>query len=242
MSETTLTDPLEQKRFVVTPSSMEAMKKIRKTLPELQKQFPYIIGVSFFGSRTKGKESSRSDIDVRLFYDGSKLGFDDYEEKAYGFPDARSALSAAAAIPLDHHDWAYDISDEATKEDLKYFILYTDGLTRDGVLEEHRLDMLLKNPVTQRLFSRFFLAFGDGVYRNRQYVLDQLKQTPNGESYFQMLMESMALFERSNGPSRYQTPKFEGYPKTITEAEKYFLRKSQQPDRTQAIMQVLRPK
>jgi predicted nucleotidyltransferase len=43
---------------------MDGIKRLRATLQELKSDYPYLSGLSFFGSRTKGTEHSKSDYDV----------------------------------------------------------------------------------------------------------------------------------------------------------------------------------
>jgi len=81
-------------------------------------------------------------------------------------------------------------------------------------------------PPTQSLYYRFFLAVGDEVYANRKYILDKLAQMPNGDKYFQILMRSLAWFERGKKDPSDNTPtSFKELPQTIKEARSYFINK-----------------
>lgn len=53
---------LEQERFVVYPDSMKGMKSLKSEFGILKQDYPYLSGLGFFGSRTKGKEHEGSDL------------------------------------------------------------------------------------------------------------------------------------------------------------------------------------
>src|SRR5215469_1536883 len=66
-----------RRRFAIDAENLELFLLLKATLPDVQKQFPFIKGVGFFGSRTKGKTRSTdsempSDIDICLFSDSSE--------------------------------------------------------------------------------------------------------------------------------------------------------------------------
>lgn len=74
---------LHTHRFNISKQSLTLLKSLRKTLPELQKEYKIIQGLSFFGSRTTGLEKENdqnqpeqlgSDLDICVFYDGSVFG------------------------------------------------------------------------------------------------------------------------------------------------------------------------
>ncbi|MEK9155038.1 MAG: hypothetical protein AAB839_00130 [Patescibacteria group bacterium] len=68
---------LETKRFTPTTESLGFMKDLREGLLEIQRVHPEVQGLAFFGSRTTGLErndpGNPSDMDVVLFYDGSRF-------------------------------------------------------------------------------------------------------------------------------------------------------------------------
>ena len=228
---------LEQKRFVITPESLNAMKRVRDALPGLQEQYPFLSGVSFFGSRTKGIEHEGSDLDLRIFYDTSKSK--DLTSTFGGLSQAvphvkkdskyelAGKISAIAGLNLDtsHDGWAVDISKERTDKYIEMFTeISSEGIGGEGATDD-LIDHIRSTPPGQNLLGQFFLAIGDGVYANRAYILDQFSQVPHGEEYFQILMECLARMERASN-HKYLTPRYEGLPKTINEARKYFLTKS----------------
>lgn len=229
MTETTHIQ-LEQKRFVVNLESMTKFKKLAVAFLELKQEYPWLSGLGFFGSRTKGKDRMESDFDICVFYNTNRMNALSVGVKQ-DWNQIIEKLEQQASAKLDRRlkDWAgglrIDISQEATKSRLKMFKdaakPHIDQDIDDGVLNAVGI------PPTQDLYSRFFLVVGDEVYENRKYILDQLKASPDGEKYFQILMKSLAWFERQNDDqSKPKTPNYEGYPTTLEEAENYFLSNS----------------
>jgi hypothetical protein len=224
---------LETKRFVINPESSEAMRKVQAALPKLQEQYPFFIGVGFFGSRTKGMEHPGSDFDVRIFYDSIKskelsntLGgllpsvpYISLDNKY----DLAVEVSKTAGFNIDtkHDGWFVDISKERTDSYISNFIEVVSKYI-DNSLTEDQVDGIRAIPPIQNLQAHFFLAVGEGVYVNRTYILNQFKQMPQGEQYFQVLMRCLAVTERASN-HKYPTPAYDHLPKTIAEAEKYFL-------------------
>lgn len=217
--------PLEVNRFVVNPQSIEGMKKLRATFQGLKQKYPYLSGLGFFGSRTKGTEHEGSDYDVCVFYNSDRindlrLGTRDQ------WRDIRNTLIQNLGAQIDHRiedpsaGVRINISKVKTKSEIEELLNAAKPLLNKEIDE----DTLLKNvgiPPIQNLYSRFFLCTGDEVYENRKSIFDQLKTDPNGDKYFSMLMKAMAWFERGN--DKAQTPRYNRYPQTIDEAEKYFL-------------------
>jgi hypothetical protein len=66
---------LEKKRFHLQADElwMKRLNTAEEALLELQKQYPEIIGLNFYGSATKGYANSESDMDALLFLDGEKM-------------------------------------------------------------------------------------------------------------------------------------------------------------------------
>lgn len=74
------------------------------------------------------------------------------------------------------------------------------------------------------LCSRFFLAVGSDVYKNRQYILDTLEKTPRGREVFKAIMCFLQRLERTRSvPGKPPLTPYPHYPKTIEEARRYFL-------------------
>lgn len=222
---------LEQKRFVINPESMVAMKQVRDALPKLKAEYPFLMGVSFFGSRTKGKEREGSDLDIRIFYDSDKslelsntfngllpaVPHVSREKKA----QLQGSIRVISGLNLDQHDGLLvDISRERTDKYLELFTDYVKQFIENNTVDDNIQD-LAAIPPAQNLYGQFFLAVGEGVYKNRAYVMDRFRSMPQGEQYFQVLMKCMSSFER--GGTKHPVPEYKRLPQTIDEAQRYFL-------------------
>ena len=205
---------LEQKRFVINPESMAGMKRLRSTFAELKEEYPWLSGLGFFGSRTKGIGHDESDLDVCIFFNSDKM------DTAWYFGDwatIAGKLQEGLGIKLDKklkhpmQGQYVDISTRSTEEQIKSFI--------KGVDENWFAPI-------GNLFFRFFLTVGDEVYLNREYVLDHFESIPEGNKYFRVLMKDMSRFERGNSADKPSTPNYKRYPKNIKQARKYFITKS----------------
>jgi predicted nucleotidyltransferase len=120
-----------------------------------------------------------------------------------------------------------DISPQATDRMLRYFI---DEINRDTNYGKQPLKLQEVSNPTFKLLSRFYLAVGDGIYKNRKYILDQLdrleQQGEEGERYFKVLMEYLQYSERTKTTTkRTGIVPYQNYPKSIAEAREYFLTK-----------------
>lgn len=219
---------LEQKRFVVSPDSISGMKKLRETLTELQEEYPYLSGLGFFGSRTKGKEHPGSDYDICLFYNMDTLA----KNLGTGRPIIREAwtrireeLSGQLGAKLDKNflDFRVNIGKSSVYDRVRLFIETAAQFEKTYDIETVTEKVGTTSP-TQNLFSEFFLSVGEEVYESRKWILEQLKAHPQGDKYLKMLMESLAWFERGdNRISKAHTPPYNRYPQTIEQAEKFFL-------------------
>lgn len=75
------------------------------------------------------------------------------------------------------------------------------------------------NSGTRDLWCRFLFGTGEGLYRNRSYILNKLAEMDDGELFFQALMDCLISFERGGG----NEVNYGKLPKTIAEAREYFL-------------------
>lgn len=117
-----------------------------------------------------------------------------------------------------------NISEESTRNRIGLLVGATKPYIDRGLDDEILLAALYGITPTQELFSRFSLAVGSEVYENRRYILNQLKLQSNGQRCFQLLMKSLAWFERGNDrPQKPFLPSYNRYPQTIEQGEKYFL-------------------
>ncbi|MBI2032758.1 MAG: nucleotidyltransferase domain-containing protein [Candidatus Levybacteria bacterium] len=244
--------PLETHRFQITPDSMASMKGLRDSLGEIQRDLPQVKGLGFFGSRTKGLERSDSDLDIAVFYDGSEFG-------TLRPTDGQEILRRSLVIDREKGTVKVGNSDEAVKpikerqtleERMRQSIEERTGVkigftpvdisqaATDRLLSEFRKEAWDPSQASAtvypdehiKLLARFFLSAGKQIYKNREYIFDELRRNPNGEELFKLLMKRLAAFERTRnvlrGNPRKGRVEFKGYPKTIEEGEKYFLMKS----------------
>lgn len=233
---------LEKKRFVISPESIAGMKRLRGCFLELKQQYPFLSGLGFFGSRTKGKENEKSDFDICIFYDSSKIHLPT-QKRREDWDQIKTKLGKQINT---HLDWnllnepptvIIDINPEITRNDFELFIQSATPFINRDVNSLGRFELLINRIGSisiHQLYLRFILAVGDEVYSNRRYILEQFKTTPNGDKYFQIFMKLLALHERGT-EVRYSVPTYTHYPQTIEQAEKYFLTKSAHgasPDQT----------
>lgn len=218
---------LEQKRFVINSESMQGLKDMRHVFTQLQQQYPWLSGLGFFGSRTKGQERSNSDFDTVVFYNSDRI---------HNIPDGTPAQWADIfAIlrgnnrNLDSHllnsnELRVNISQERTDHQLEMFKEVTASLLNQEVDDDTLIDKV-NVPPTENLVLRFFMAVGDEVYQSRRYILEKLKADPNGEKYFQVLIKYLAWFERESKDPVRPAISYKRYPQSIEEAEQFFLTK-----------------
>lgn len=105
-----------------TQESLAVMRSIKKFLPEMEARFPEIYGVTFFGSRTLGREKETSDLDMMVFYDGSK-----WETK---IAELEKAIDDAYVSPLEQGAFASMdplIAGKLARETLDSFVRQRDA-------------------------------------------------------------------------------------------------------------------
>jgi hypothetical protein len=225
---------LETKRFVINPESLEAMKRVRDALPSLQEQYPFLAGVSFFGSRINGMEREGSDLDLYICIDISKIrsainahesAVDVAREFARGVSEITPKMQKIAEITLGTSRLEpLDIDKKSTDDAMRRFVSSAKDYLGEDVTDEEIDDITFDEPA-QDLFIRFFLSVGDGIYKSRTYIINRFREMPRGEEYFRVLMRCLGRFERSSDSEKYVTPQYAGLPKTLDQAEKYFLGK-----------------
>ncbi len=202
---------LEQKRFAINPESLEMLKKLRKEFDSQRQRFPFLGGLGFFGSRTKGVEGRDSDLDVFMFYNYNiiKTAKSPTDDVWREYKEAQKIIKESVS-GADVNLVSVDLSHSSTNRELKDFV---DDVNQDS-------ESLKKPGSHLPLLSRFSLSVGKEVYRNREYILGVFEKLPNANEYLRWLMFQLRLWERGHQQSLYR-----GYPRTIEEAKKYFLTK-----------------
>lgn len=203
-------EQLETKRFISNPESRRLMDEAKSIFSEQKKLHPYLSGISFFGSRTKGMEGESSDLDLIVFINEDNNVGPHISEKS--IKDIfTNGINSKVDIKV------FDISERETQRSVESFIRFI------YPYKDLSSAASLTNIYFFSLCARFFLAVGNDVYKNRQFILDQFKASPNGEACFQILMQGLEAFERDRDrPERMQAPDYSGYPKSIRQAEQYF--------------------
>lgn len=245
-------DPrLETRRFIFSPESLVLMKETREMFKDLQADFPELKALSFFGSRTLGREHGEkietfehptlgsyeqktlfSDLDLFFLYDEDEMDLleegDVYHTRNDAIIDRITNFSkvlGAKKIANRLNVIGEDISEAATKEAL---VDLKDQKNSWAVWKQQGFN--LSNSI-YRLVARFLLSVGD-VKQLREEVIADLEKDEEGELYWSRLMEVLSEFERpefdhhASEPTPTGLPKYK-YPKTLAEARKYFLTEKQ---------------
>src|SRR3989338_3548302 len=206
---------LENKRFVVSPESIGLIKDVKAVFLERQKQFPFLSGVGFYGSRVLGREKKASDIDIILFYNS---------QRASGFNQSGVFFNFAinlGHIPNETDIKTLDLNPAKIASDLASFKAEIDRRLISG----ESLNLGEYGPA-KGIFSVFHLAVGDEVYITRKNILNSFRKMNEGDIYFAALMNNLFQWERSEkNPNRI--PIYQNVPQTVSEAEKFFVTKNQ---------------
>lgn len=225
-------------RFDISDQSFVGLRLLRGEF-RIQEEFNFVKGLGFYGSRTKGRAREfnlllpwrrGSDFDVCVFYDGSI--FNTNASTTGDLPKDQSQFEVELQGKIidivttkmkktkqgKGSTVLIDISKKATDRSLEDFYEGVRSNTNPFSLE------------TRKLLARFFLGIGTGLYENRTYILDELNKKPNGDELFGILMQRLHGFERTRNddpdhPNETPVP-YEGYPKTIKEARRYFIIRS----------------
>jgi hypothetical protein len=213
------------RRFSISPESMELLKDARAQFVKLKEKIPELGGITFFGSRTLGTEKLNSDIDCVLFTElneSPKKKHDHLIELREIIEVAQKKLNSYEKNSLA--PWSImgiiDISKEGTDEDIAEFKNLIKeqrrGRTRGKTTQPH--------PPAGSLITRFFLGTGEGLYKNRKYILEKLAQEKDGEILWQNIIKYLSYFERTGKTTkRPGLPAYENYPQTLAEAQKFFI-------------------
>lgn len=237
---------IAERRITPSKESLSHMKRLRDNLPAIQKKIPEVQGLGFFGSRTQGREKPNSDLDLVVFFDISSLreqvehalhnGIDNSEIQS--LIEKREMLKrnivTSYARQLDDLSLPQDM-DPVTQRNNSIKLVEISKISTDseilGFIKDVKRTILEgKSPyrdtiseASWALTSRFFLGVGDGLSKNRGYILDVFEHMGiYGEAYFKILMEYLQVRERTL-PTKKRGALPAGYlPSSIGEARRYF--------------------
>lgn len=215
------------KRFNISPESIAILKNVKIDFFKLKEKISELNGIAFFGSRTLGREKPESDIDCVLFIESSEIS----DEKSNrivkitkiatrelnSYQKSRNSLvpyNALLVLNISKEETDKDINDfrDVVNEQIKGKREFTEG------------EAGLPPSPAYKLLTRFFLGTGEGLYKNRKYILEKLAQEKDGEILWQKIIEYLSYFERTGKTTkRPGLSPYDNYPKTIAEAQKFFI-------------------
>ena len=245
--------PLETHRFSISPDSLRFMEEVARHFQELQKKYPELRAMSFFGSRIRGQERKEkvegvvedsrfgkyytkipvSDLDASIFFDESRVPPQKSLEEGELVRSAQFStdfwllqeeVRKKTGLPISLNvDGGLDVSPAGMKEKLSDFKNTAKRYTLSIPIELPR-DFERVKPLL-KLSAFFCLAIGD-INQHRKFILDDFGKDPDGEFYWETLMVVLSEFERPQGERLGKTapvPSYDKYPKTLAEGRKYFL-------------------
>lgn len=231
---------LERRRNYIQPESMQRLKAVRSQLPEIQRQYPYVRGVGFFGSRTRGLEKPESDLD--LFYYVNETP-DSLQDDLAAITQHLQSVTDSVQIEAKRRRGYFKLDLRKENLDGKFDELVSTVdviassqnipvgelqlITPQSELEtDEEFNERQKNTPRLPLSDLFLLAIGDDVYKARQYVFDKFKTIPDGNDYLNVLMQHRFGSERELTQYKNKditVPSYTDYPKTVEQAEQFFI-------------------
>lgn len=212
---------LSTKRFIVNPESQKLLEEARNEFFKLREKYPELGGMAFLGSLTVGREKPGSDRDCVLFSESSKNFPHHMSRESEIVKKIKAELNSVQTKEKVRTPYSLigvvNISEEATDKDIVDFI--------ELVKSNEKGD--IRKPPVASIVPRFLLGIGEGLYKNRKYVLDKLAQEENGDEIWQNIVGYLQYVERiGETKKRSSLPAYENYPKTIAEARGFFINKT----------------
>lgn len=222
----------ETYRFELSDETIKYLKQAKLDLFELQKIAPCIKGFTFFGSRIVKGETEKSDLDYIIFYDEEEYRVQDYSHlpSIYNIYNEWRELDKR----LTFNEWLVMVNNKSQCK-VPYGVGAAINVSSDGIknnvagfireIEKYPKDKL--GGYSWSIVSTFFLGVGDEIEKIRYEILSRIEREKNGEAIFQAVMEKLSSVERTMATKkRPGLTDYIGYPKTIAEAKKYFLKKT----------------
>ena len=209
---------LVTKRFLLSdnPELKRLIKDFHRVTEELKEKHPEIVSFGFFGSLTKGYAMELSDIDIYVFIDE-----EEWEERGYPTLD---------------------------QEKIEYRFEYKIQLRQEfsaalGVTEDRVKDLMLKVLNKKEIYDTcivgdafenwplFLLNTSRDIEEYRKIVLDILQRNEelepgSGERPWKWLIHKLFEFENQGLEANLQEERRKLYPRTLAEARKKFLSRS----------------
>lgn len=206
------------------------MKMLRQVYREQHEKFgKSLLGITFFGSRTIGKEKKApdakpSDLDVCVFLDTNNISiplrdkFLSLMEKRFTEPQESLGLGVEPGRSV--------LLIPSSTENMDSFLQpFMENVANRTKKFTKRIDSISNIDWNDFMVaSHFFLGTGDGLLKARRLILNAFKSDKlHGQEHFNALMLMLAHIERGFLPKRQDAlPKY-NYLDTIEKAEKYFL-------------------
>lgn len=211
-------------------NNVHEFDQIKRNFESLKIDYPYLAGIGFFGSVSKGKDTGNSDLDICIFYNSENVG--NCYENAAEWSQILARLHEGISHPFDHRlllrsgGLRINISYARTLSDLTFFHDMCSSLIKCNLSDQDIVDELEKIPATQNLCSRFFLCIGDELYQNRKMIIATFRDLFDGKRAFRLLMKCINSFENFDKHKNSYDQRDYLFPVSIEEAEKYFFLKS----------------
>lgn len=202
---------LADHRFKVSEESKIMMRDVEKACEQVRQKYPFVMGVSFFGSRIIGRERPDSDIDYVLFIDIDKVDELTGELTMKEVQDKiEEELRTAGVSAPDCYEWT------CGEDLLRLAAAPTNPLTMQASMEAHRSEEKIG---MHRIFFYFFLSNSPEVIELRNRLIDLIKEhfPKRSEDILGTIVELMMTMERSarKGDGRVEIPYFGFYEMTM---------------------------
>ena len=221
---------LETHRFQLSKETLSFLNQSELDLAELQKKAPYVLGLSFLGSRTVGGEKRDSDLDCIISYDGesipgnfspisfsnegkiSLVDIERYTNQLTEFKELLEGINNRGNTKVPYHiAGMVDLSISNIEQTIDNFSLY---LKSDNQSSSE----------AWQIAAPFFLSIGDGVYKARREILSSLSKREDGQKLWEKVVEELSRVERdSETEKRGPLPAYKTYPKRLEDVQSFFI-------------------
>ncbi|OGZ96331.1 MAG: hypothetical protein A3I44_05920 [Candidatus Sungbacteria bacterium RIFCSPLOWO2_02_FULL_51_17] len=229
---------LETRRFILSPEkfSKERLNAFRGVFETLKEKYPEVLSAHVYGSMTKGYATPLSDIDITLFVEDRNQN----DERWLGIEaDFNWLTDSRLNVPFSNIG-VFPISREILDK-----LINKAAQDKSSVSEMSEFEWLsLARPFTG-------ISVGS-IIDYRKYILEKLKELPNGELIWKKIIDFVRIFERNlidlekeqdliddyyeseKKPSITDRGEYKSlYPQTIQEAFHYYVERKSFRDQSQ---------